>query len=182
MIAYAITDPSILSFKRLKSDLQRIHKKGANWILYRDKSNPNYNIDVKYFLQEAKEIGFEKIILHNRPQLALELGADGVHLSSNNIEELSKITKDSNIFTIVSTHNLSEALKAQNLGANMITLSPLFTSPNKGKPLGEDKFRDILRNLDIPVLALGGITSDIEVVKSLELGAKGFASIRLFGI
>ncbi len=179
MIAYAITDPSILSFKRLKSDLLRIRSLGANWILYRDKSNPNYAKYAKYFISEAKDLGFEKIFLHNEIELALYLGADGVHLSSKNIEILSKI-KEGKLFTLASTHNISEALQAQKLGANMITLSPLFASPNKGKPLKEKNFKEILAQLDIGVIALGGIIKEDEISQALKLGAKGFASIRYF--
>jgi len=180
MIAYAITDPSILSFDRLVSDLQRIRARGANMILYRDKKAPDYEEKAAQFVPAARKAGFERILLHDRPELAQELGADGVHLSSGRMELLPRIQEIDRFVSIVSTHNLPEALGAEELGASMVTLSPLYASPGKGTPLGAERFREIVRHLEIPVIALGGILHKEEIEHTLSLGAVGFASIRYF--
>ncbi len=179
MITYAITDPSILSFDTLTSDLRRIKAKGATMILYRDKGVDDYAEKAARFVPAARAAGFERILLHDQPKLALKLGAEGVHLSSGRIELLSEI-RESRLSSVVSTHDLSEALSAQEMGAGMVTLSPLFASPGKGTPLGEDRFREIVQCLEIPVIALGGILHSQEIEKALALGAAGFASIRYF--
>jgi len=179
MIAYAITDPSIFSFDTLNSDLQRIRKAGATMILYRDKGVVDYSERAARFVPAARQAGFDRILLHDRPDLARELGADGVHLSSGSMELLSRLQENS-LLTLVSTHNLDEALRAQRMGAGMVTLSPLFASPGKGTPLGEECFEAIVRQLQIPVIALGGILGQKEIERALALGAVGFASIRYF--
>lgn len=180
MIAYAITDPSILSFDTLDADLRRIKAKGATMILYRDKGVDDYAEKAARFVPAARAAGFDRILLHDQPKLALKLGVEGVHFSSGRMGLLSSEIRESRLLSIVSTHDLSEALNAQELGAEMVTLSPLFTSPGKGTPLGEDRFREIIQCLEIPVIALGGILHPREIEKALALGAAGFASIRYF--
>ncbi|MDY0194989.1 MAG: thiamine phosphate synthase [Sulfurovaceae bacterium] len=178
MIAYAISDPFTLDFNNLEESLKRFSSK-ASMILYRDKSNPNYSINAKLFLQEARKYPFDKILLHGDVESATALKADGVHLRSDQFS-LVPHAKDNNLFVIVSTHSLQEAKLAQNLGADMITISPIFSSPNKGEPIGLNILKEVCDDLSIPVIALGGITSQKEIDAVREQGAAGFASIRYF--
>ena len=81
---------------------------------------------------------------------------------------------------VVSTHTLEEALKAGALGADMITFSPIFKTPNKGEPKGVAELKRVALSLHIPLIALGGILSEEQVALCQQHGAKGFASIRYF--
>ena len=81
---------------------------------------------------------------------------------------------------VVSTHNAEEALKAEALGADMITVSPIFNTPNKGLPMGVDVLKTIVSQVKIPVIALGGILTKDQIGVCKDAGAKGFASIRYF--
>jgi thiamine-phosphate pyrophosphorylase len=177
MNSYAITDKINFSFDTIFEDLTRISKV-ANFILYRDKTNPSYTTNAIKFSQEAKKFDFEKIFIQNDIDLAMKLGVS-IHFSSANISKIAQ-AKSKNLFVIASTHNENEILLANSLGVDMITLSPLFTSPNKGKPLGAEEFRRLQKLSNAPVIALGGIVTKkhIDFVKSL--GAVGFASIRYF--
>ncbi len=178
MISYAITDPSTLNFKNLSSDLKKFSQK-ANIILYRDKNNINYSSNAKLFVTEARKYNFDKIILHQSIDLACLYRADGVHLTSSqlNLVEKAKFFK---LFTIVSTHTLSEVKEAERLGADMITFSPIFKTPNKEEPKGLDVLQEIVSRVTIPVIALGGILTRKQIEDCKRVGAKGFASIRYF--
>ena len=176
MIAYAITDPSTLDFNQLEQDLQRFASK-ASMIVYRDKNNSHYAHNAKIFVECAKD--FEKVLLHGNYLLAHSLGATGIHLQSTQFDDIEK-AKKLNLFVVVSTHILIEALKAQTLGADMITFSPVFDTPNKGKPVGLDTLKSVTSALSIPVIALGGILTHEQIVSCIKAGAKGFASIRYF--
>ncbi len=178
MLAYAISDKTNLDFQNLEASIKRIASK-ASMLVYRDKNNPNYKTDAKLFLQTAKKYPFEKILLHSDYDLAFRLKADGVHLASTQIDNIP-LAKEKGLFVIVSTHTLNEALKAQKLGADMITLSPIYDSPNKGKPIGLDALKDITSTLNIPVIALGGILTGEQIQECDKAGAIGFASIRYF--
>ncbi len=178
MIAYAITDPSTLNFDNLSSDLKRFAKM-ADMIVYRDKESDNYKDNAKAFITEAKKHKFDKILTHGDIDLACLLKADGVHLTSSQFDIIEK-AKFFGLFTVVSTHTLSEVKEAEKLGADMITFSPIFETPNKGKPKGLGVLKEIASRANIPVIALGGILTDEQIEECKENGAKGFASIRYF--
>ena len=170
MIAYAITSHSL----NLEPFANR-----AEMIVYRDKSNANYAQNAKHFLDDARAYKFSKILLHTDYKLAYELGADGVHLSSQQFNEI-KNAKVLGLFVIVSTHTLKEASDAQKQGADMITLSPIFSTPNKGEPKGLDFLLEVAKAIEIPIIALGGILTQEQIEACREHGASGFASIRYF--
>ena len=177
MISYAITDPSTLDFNHLERDIKRFSQK-ASMIVYRDKSNSSkHSID---FVKEAKVFDFENILIHGDPILANAAGADGVHLSSLQLDEIPD-AKAMNLFVVVSTHTIEELKKAESLGADMATFSPIFDTPNKGLPVGLEMLRSVTSQVTIPVLALGGILTEEQINACETYGASGFASIRYFG-
>lgn len=178
MIAYAITDPSTLNFQTLDTDLKRFVSK-ADMIVYRDKSTDNYAVNAEQFIQEAKKYSFQKILLHTDYNLAHILKADGVHLKSTQFEDIKK-AKALGLWVVISTHTFDEALEAQALGADMISFSPIFKTPNKGEPKGVKVLEELVSLVSIPVIALGGIVNPKQVALCEESGAKGFAAIRYF--
>ena len=179
MIAYAITDPQTLNFQTLEDDIKRFAIK-ADMIVYRDKSNEYYTRDVKNFLIEARNHSFSKILLHTDYKLAHKLKVEGVHLKSTQFNDIEK-SKALGLFVVISSHTLEDAIEAQLLGADMITLSPIFNSPNKGEPIGLKVLNHVVSLLSLPVIALGGIISEEQIDSCEKNGAKGFASIRYFG-
>ena len=178
MIAYAITDPSTLNFDNLESDIKRFANK-ATMIVYRDKFTDNYMNNAEKFINEAKTHSFSKILLHSNYSLAHRLKADGVHLTSIQFDDIKK-AKALGLFVIISTHSLEEALKAQSLGVDMLTFSPIFTTPNKGEPKGIEELNRVASKLSIPLIALGGIISERQLLLCQKSKAEGFASIRWF--
>ena len=176
MVAYAITDPTTLDFNTLEDDLRHFSSK-ATMIVYRDKQNSNYEKNARLFLEHAK--GFEKVLIHTDYSLAAKLHADGVHLKSTQLTDIKK-AKDLALFVVVSTHSLNEAKNAELLGADMITFSPVFNTPNKGKAVGIAKLKNIISSVSIPVLALGGIITQEQIMSCAKVEAKGFAAIRYF--
>ena len=176
MIAYAITDPSTLDFNTLKDDLNYFSKH-ASMIVYRDNQTTHYAKNANFFLKHAK--GFDKVLLHTDYKLAAKLGADGVHLQSKQLSDISK-AKALGLFVIISTHTLDEAKEAEALGTDMITFSPVYHTPNKGKAVGIEKLKEVVTNMTIPVMALGGILTQEQIDSCEEVGAKGFGSIRYF--
>lgn len=84
------------------------------------------------------------------------------------------------LFVIISTHTQKEVLRAQMLGADALTYSPIFASPNKGEPKGVEDLRELLEICSIKVFALGGIVTQEHIAAIEETKAYGFASIRYF--
>ncbi|MEA3492396.1 MAG: thiamine phosphate synthase [Campylobacterota bacterium] len=178
MIYYAISDPSTLSFGHLNRDLSRFAK-NADMITYRDKTNTNYALFAELFLTQAREYAFDKILLHGDVDLASKLGADGVHLTSGHSGDIIR-AKQSGLFVVISCHTIDEAKRAESLGADMITYSPIFPTPNKGIPLGLGAINALQGIITLPIIALGGILTQAQINACQSEGASGFASIRFF--
>ncbi len=176
MISYAITDPSTLHFITLQDDLEHFSKL-ASMIVYRDKSTDTYEKNAKLFLKNAKN--FDKVLLHTDYALAKRLGADGIHLKGTQFDDVRK-AKDLGLFVIISTHTIEEANRAEILGADMITFSPVFATPSKGVAVGLNVLEKVISSTGVPVIALGGILTQEEIYSCEKVGAKGFASIRYF--
>ena len=176
MIAYAITDPSTLDFNTLARDLERFSQK-ATMIVYRDKkSDCMHAVD---FVQSAKGFDFDKVLIHGDYTLASSAEADGVHLTSMQLGDIPA-AKAKELFVVVSTHTIEELKKAEKLGADMATFSPVFETPGKGVPLGVDVLKHMTSQVKIPILALGGVVTEDQVAACERSGAIGFASIRYF--
>ncbi|VAY87615.1 Thiamine monophosphate synthase [hydrothermal vent metagenome] len=62
----------------------------------------------------------------------------------------------------------------------MVTYSPIFQTPNKGEPKGCEQLAKIVKEVDIPIIALGGIIDQKKVEDIKKTNVKGFASIRYF--
>ena len=134
----------------------------------------------------AKEIrGITKrkganLIINDRVDIAIAVNADGVHLGWQSLEIgiVRKMVGRDKLIGF-SAHNLEEAERAGNSGADYISISPIFDTANKDyfiKPLGVGEIGKIKAQINIPVIALGGINEN-NVNKVLRNGADGIAVI-----
>ena len=101
-------------------------------------------------------------ILNDYPEMALELGADGVHIGQDDglISDVrSRIGPDMIIGR--STHSLEQARQALADGADYIGFGPLFPTPTKaGRPaIGLEDVAEMEREVGsrIPAFCIGGI-------------------------
>ncbi len=176
MIRYAITDPSF--FTTLKEKQNYLNSLKADYVLFRDKTTNRYKEQALDFLNISKHMPFKRI-LHSDYNLAYKLKADGVHLTSKQFKDIPK-AKELGLWTVISTHSLKEIEQAQKLGADAVTFSPIFHTPNKGKPKGIEELKKAVDSYDIDVIALGGIIAQEHINLVKESNAFGFASIRYF--
>ena len=158
---------------------QQIQEHRPSFALYRDKSNPNYNTQAIDFVEVCSQFEDMKSFIHRDADLAEKLGATGVHLTSTQFDTI-KYAKSLALEVIVSTHTHEEVLLAQKLGADYVTYSPIFKSPNKGEPKGIENLQELLKKCDIKVFALGGIVNEKEIEEIKKTESFGFASIRYF--
>ncbi|MDQ1264124.1 MAG: thiamine-phosphate pyrophosphorylase [Campylobacterota bacterium] len=169
----------IVSSKDFDTLKSKIAVFNPDYILFRDKEILDYSQKAFEFLDICKNFSNLKTFLHQDASLAKELGACGVHLTSKQFDGISS-AKRLGLEVIISTHTHEEVLEAQRLGADAITYSPIFCSPNKGEPKGLDDLKNLLNNCNIKVFALGGIISKEHIAELEKTGVYGFASIRYF--
>ena len=170
------TDTSDIFREKLQKQFE-IHM--PDFALYRDKENQNYAKQAKEFIDVCNSFEQIKSFIHRDVELASQLQAKGVHLTSTQFEQIPH-AKSKNLEVIISTHTHEEVLIAQELGADYVTYSPIFASPNKGEPKGIDDLKKLLKKCKIKVFALGGIINTGHVKSVSECGTYGFASIRYF--
>lgn len=175
--AYVITSGDHLDLAR------RACNGGARVLQYRDKKCTR-----KQMLETAREIrditrkSNTMFIVNDYIDIALLAGADGVHLGQDDIpvREAREITPPGFIIG-VSTHSLEQALTAQEEGADYIGSGPVFATPTKEDyiPIGMETVKQVIRSVNIPVVAIGGLTPD-NIDELREAGVKNFAMVRAF--
>ena len=157
---------------------------GCRWIQLRMKDATDD--EVRPIAVEAQKLCRAygaKFIIDDCVALVRELGADGVHLGKNDmpIREARQILGPD--FIIGGTANTFEDAKAHyEASANYIGCGPFrFTTTKKklAPVLGLDGYRQIIRklraaNINIPVVAIGGITKD-DIPAILQTGITGIA-------
>ncbi len=126
-----------------------------------------------------------RVLVNGRPDVALAIGADGVHLGEDAVQpEAARemaIRKGEDDFLIgVSTHNRAEVARASAGRADFVVFGPIFPTPEKATAdtaLGLEPLRVVCSDRWIPILALGGITA-ANTTDVLEAGAAGTSCIR----
>lgn len=120
------------------------------------------------------------IIINDRVDVAMLAGAHGVHLGQDDLplrEARRLMGPDKRIG--ISTHNVEEALQAEQEGADYIGFGPLFGT--KSKKDAQDKkglqaLEAVKRKVTIPIIAIGGINEN-NTPSAINAGASGVAII-----
>ncbi len=119
-----------------------------------------------------------QLLINDRIDVALAVGADGVHLPADHlpIPEVRRILGPQGLIG-VSAHTVREVEAAAD--ADFIVLGPVFDTPSKrpyGAPLGLAGFGAAVRPTARPVFAIGGLRAE-RVDGVLRAGAAGVAVI-----
>lgn len=119
------------------------------------------------------------LIINDHVDVALAVSADGVHLGQEDlpIGAARKIAPE--LIIGASSHNLSEALKAEQDGADYVNIGPIFptkTKANAVRFLGPEAIAEIGPQLTVPFTTMGGIHPS-NIGRVLEAGARRVALI-----
>jgi thiamine-phosphate pyrophosphorylase len=112
-------------------------------------------------------------------EAALTLKADGVHLPEDGLstgEVRARVGERMLISRAV--HSVDAAVRAERSGADIVQAGTLFETASKpgGALLGINGLRDICAAVEVPVIAIGGISAS-NAAEALEAGAAGVAVI-----
>lgn len=176
---YFITDSS-LSGNGIIPDVKAALGAGVKVVQYREK-----NLDSGIQFREALEIRNlcrkhgAIFIVNDRVDIALAVGADGVHLGQSDIP-LTAVKKIFHKGIIgVTVHSVAEAKAAEKCGASYLGVSPIFATATKkdaGEPAGIKLLCAVRKAVDLPLVAIGGINeSNLDSV--LSTGCRDVAVI-----
>lgn len=178
---YPITDVRISGISHSEQVL-RLTDGGACFVQLREKHTPpaGWLADAVESIRIAHASG-AIVLINDRVDIAMALGADGVHLGQDDLPpaEARKLLGDDATIGF-STHSLEQAAKAVRLPIDYIAFGPIFatgTKENPGPVVGLDQLARVRNNVgDFPIVAIGGI-NDENLRSVLDAGADSVAII-----
>ena len=118
-----------------------------------------------------------RVLINGNIDLAREVGAAGVHLTSQQLMALRD--KPADLLCAASCHNVQELNHAQQYDLDFVVCSPVL--PTLSHPgaasLGWEKFGELIQGYAMPMYALGGL-SEQDMATAWQHGAHGIAMMR----
>ena len=162
----------------------RAYQAGCKWVQLRMKNTGEDNIEkeINKILPVANAHN-AVLLINDHTEIALKTGAHGVHLGKNDMcpSEARKIL-GKNLIIGGTANTFEDVVSLIEKGVNYVGLGPYrftYTKKKLSPTLGKEGYEQIffklkIRNLSIPVIAIGGIIdSDIECLK--QTGIHGIA-------
>ncbi len=178
---YPITDRTISSLTHAEQ-VSRLLAGGATFIQLREKSDSAraFFEDAATALRTARQAG-ATLIINDRVDIALALGAEGVHLGQSDMPvHVARQLLGPKAIIGYSTHNLRQVRTALDLPINYLAFGPIFETSSKKNPdpiAGIDALRTAKSMVgDLPLVAIGGIRRST-VSEILSAGADSVAMI-----
>ncbi len=159
---YLVTDRGLSRGRSSEEIVRAAVRGGVTCVQLREK-----NCSTREFVREARSLQpiLQRLkiplIINDRLDVALAIGADGVHLgqSDMHISDARRLVGEAMIIGI-SAENRGDAILAEQQGADYIGISPVFATDTKvdtASPLGLDGIRQIRKAVKIPLVGIGGI-------------------------
>ena len=164
MLLYAVTDRAWIGKQSLYEQVESALKGGVTCVQLREKE-----LNEEEFLNEAMEISAlckrynVPFFINDNVEIAIKCQADGIHVGQEDMEA-SQVRKrvGSDMIIGVSVHSVEEALEAVKNGADCLGVGAMFSTSTKTDVdvLPKETLRDICAAVDIPVVAIGGISKN----------------------
>mgnify|MGYP000665254059 CR=1 FL=1 len=174
---YAVTDRSWLHGETLYEQVEKALKGGVTLVQLREKelSEADFEQEAKELLELCHKYNVN-LIINDNVALAAKVGADGVHIGQSDmgVEKARAILgKEKTIGVTAKT--VEQALKAQAHGADYLGVGAVFgtTSKADATKLDHKVLKEICETVDIPVVAIGGITEE----NVTELAGNGICGV-----
>ena len=178
---YLVTDRALARGRTTGEIVREAVAAGVTCVQLREK-----NCGTREFLEEARAIQAAlrgtgvPLIVNDRVDVALAVGADGVHLGQRDmaIGDARRLGPSGWIIG-VSAESVDDAVQAEREGADYIGVSPVFATPTKtdtARPLGLEGLRQMRAAVKIPLVAIGGIHAS-NARDVIRAGADGLAVV-----
>ena len=178
---YPILEASLETLDTLTLGVRSLARAGCRLVQLRakDLSGEEFHRWALAAREASRECGI-RLIINDRVDIALLVGADGVHLGQDDLspEGARKILGASAIIGL-STHDVDEARRAQAAPVDYLAIGPIFETSTKTSgrsTLGVEGARAVRAVVEKPLVAIGGITLE-RAPALLEAGIDGLAVI-----
>lgn len=178
---YLVTDESCLNGKDLCEAVREALEGGVTMVQYRAKDADGrimYEMGKK--LKAVCDEFSVPLIINDRVDVALAVGAAGVHLGQSDLpcKVARELVKSYGFIIGVSAHNLEEANQALMDGAKYLGCGAVFGSNTKTDAgyLGLDGLKAICDDVYLPVVGIGGV-NESNYADVIKAGASGAAIV-----
>ena len=158
---YAITAESHTTPEQLAQAVNAALRGGAKVIQYRAKSSANRLVEAQLLLALCHAFQVP-LIINDDVELALAIGADGVHLGKDDgsIVEARRRLGEKAIIGVSCYNSVERALESQVAGASYVAFGRFFPSSSKpNAPCAQlETLVSAKQLLHLPIVAIGGIT------------------------
>ena len=181
---YAIIDPTLLTISELAL-AEVLAASGVELIQYRSKmASSRQFFEISRQLSSFLRPRGVRLIVNDRPDIALLAGADGVHVGQDDlgVEDARAICggfDGKGRWVGVSTHSLEQLAAADRTSADYIAIGPIFSTTTKKNPdpvIGTELLRKARQMTKKPLVAIGGITLE-RAAEVYRAGADSLAVI-----
>lgn len=177
---YLVTDRRQTAGRPLLAVLQDALEAGVKAVQLRERDLPARELlDLARALRALTRSHGARLLINDRIDLVLAVGADGVHLRADSLPvAAARRLLGPDRLIGQSVHRVEDVSMAEAEGADFAVLGPVYDTPSKrayGPPIGLRPFEET-RDCRIPVLAIGGITA-ARVGELRRAGARGIAVI-----
>jgi len=177
---YVVLDRTASAGRDLEEILDATLAGGCRMIQLREKEWPSGRLlPLAERLRDRCRRAGATFIVNDRVDLALAVGADGVHLGQDDLPpRAARPLLRPGMVLGRSTHSVGQAREAQADGADYIAVGSMF--PTRTKPdfqlVGPELIRAIRPETRAPLVGIGGVTRD-NVAEVIRAGADGVAVI-----
>ena len=179
---YVITDKKLIKRAGFIETVEKSIKGGARIVQLREKDTPqNEILNLGRELLKLTRRYDVPLIINDSPELAKEIGADGVHLGGGDtsIKNARAILGDEIIIGVSCYNQIERGLNAVQNGADYVVFGTPYYTPTK--PEREPTPIEVLKEAvyvisQIPIFAIGGITKE-NASEILGTGVDGIAVI-----
>jgi len=178
---YLVTDQALALGRDIVSVVERAVRGGVTVVQVREKNRETRDfLNISIRIKKTLENHNIPLIINDRIDIALAVGADGVHLGQNDmpIDIARRILGPDRIIGI-SVSTVDEAIEAENGGADYLAISPVWstkTKINTPEEVGLEGIDRIRKVTDLPLVGIGNIK--VENAKSvISAGCNGIAVV-----
>lgn len=178
---YLVTDRALALDRSLVEVVQAAARGGVSCVQLREKHCSS--LEFFTLAREVKAVLAPRqipLIINDRLDVALAVGADGVHLGQQDLPlHAARAIAGSRLIIGISVESVEDALWAEQNGADYLGVSPIYTTPTKldtAAPLGLEGLRAIRQAVRIPLVGIGGLNRD-NAGDLIQAGGDGVAVV-----
>jgi thiamine-phosphate pyrophosphorylase len=191
---YPILDAALEAEETLASSIEALAQAGCRLVQLRAKDLRDVELHrwAETASRAAREAGI-RLVINDRVDVALLVGADGVHLGQEDLspESARKVLGDGAILGL-STHDVAQARRADREPVDYVAIGPVFetsTKPTRDRALGVEGVEEVRAVVDKPLVAIGGITLEraaplyragvdgVAVISALKIPGRSLESV-----